>query len=65
MKSRSPKVVPMPAPPPERVSDEEWDQLARETFKERKTDVGRVPDRRREPTPTWYPPETKTPEPDK
>jgi hypothetical protein len=62
MKPRSPKVVPITAPPAERVSEEEWDDLARETFKERKSDESRQPDRRHEPPPTWYPPETSDPD---
>jgi len=49
MRKNSPKVLQMPMPKPQPLTEAEWEQLARETFAERKVDVGRVPDRRRRP----------------
>jgi len=45
----------MPVPKPQPLSEADWEQLARETFAERKVDVGRVPDRRRPPLPSVRP----------
>jgi len=60
MKKRSSKVLQMPCPRPELPTKADWEQIARETFAERKVDVGRVPDRRRPIPPTWRPDEPST-----
>jgi hypothetical protein len=56
MKKRLPKVLQMPVPQAEPLTKADWERMARETFADRKRDVGRVPDRRRAPIPTWRPP---------
>ena len=55
MKRRAPQVLQMPVPRAEPLTKTDWERIARETFAERKCDVGRVPDRRRAPIPTWRP----------
>jgi len=63
-KKRSPKVLQMPTPqgkvqpeaPLKPLTEAAWEQIADEIFAERKSDVGRAPDRRRPPIPTWRPP---------
>jgi len=45
MKRPEPKILQMPAPKP-RTTKAQWEQLALETFAERKCDVGANPDRR-------------------
>jgi hypothetical protein len=47
---------------PKPVTEEELEQLAKETFAERVSDQGRVPDRRRPRAPVWYPPGYEKPE---
>ena len=44
--------------PTEKLTEAEWEQLARETFTLRKSDGGRLPDRRHATAPVWYPPGT-------
>lgn len=58
MKRRSPKVLQIPVPKAEpltKLTQADWEQIAAETFAERKRDAGRVPDRRRPSIPTWRP----------
>jgi hypothetical protein len=55
MKKPVPKVLQMPVPEAEPPTKADWERLAFETFAERKCDVGRIPDRRRAPIPTWRP----------
>jgi hypothetical protein len=57
MGKRADKVIQMPKP----LTESEWEQLVRETFAERKQDLGRDPDRRRPKVPTWYPPGNEPP----
>jgi hypothetical protein len=55
MKKPEPKVPQMPVPEAEPLTKADWERLASETFAERSCDVGRIPDRRRAPIPTWRP----------
>ena len=55
MKKRPTKILQMPAPRPKPLTEADWEQIARETFAERKQDIGRTPDRRKPPIPTWRP----------
>jgi hypothetical protein len=55
MGKNTPKVLQMPPPKPQPLTEAEWEQLARETFAERKVDVGRVPNRRRPSVPPVRP----------
>jgi hypothetical protein len=55
MKKSPSKVLQMPVPRKEPLTEAEWEQIAGEIFTERKQNIGRVPDRRRAPVPTWRP----------
>ncbi|HEY3838303.1 MAG TPA: hypothetical protein VGL72_17110 [Bryobacteraceae bacterium] len=58
LKARIMEATEVETAPLDRMTEAEWEELAREAFALRQSDAGRTPERRRVSTPVWYPPET-------